>query len=156
MRRGMSKIIASPIDGLAHPEVTCRLPSDSCGREDGMRLTVTVMLSVNLLLVGCANKHLIQERTDGFIGQPLSAVTSKLGAPTGEHEIEGAKVFVWSSGGEAAPGKCTIRAVVRGDIIGSFDWEGTEGQCASYALMLEGPDCRRGKMDARLWVPSCP
>jgi hypothetical protein len=66
------------------------MPTSSCGRDDGMRLIVTVTLSVDLLLVGCANKHLIQERTDGFIGQPLSAVTSKLGAPTEEHEIEGA------------------------------------------------------------------
>jgi TPR repeat protein len=29
-------------------------------------------------------------------------------------------------------------------------------QCAHYALMLKGSDCRRGMMDARLWVPACP
>jgi hypothetical protein len=40
---------------------------------------------------------------------------------------------------------------MNGDVIGSFDWEGTESQCANYALMLKGFDCRRGMMDARIW-----
>jgi hypothetical protein len=46
--------------------------------------------------------------------------------------------------------------MMRGDVIGTFDWTGTEGQCASYALMLQGSDCRKGVTDARTWLRSCP
>jgi hypothetical protein len=96
-----------------------------------------------------------RQKTDELVGHPLSAVTAKLGAPTEESEVGGAKIYIWS-GADSAQGRCTIRATMMGDVIGSFGWEGTEGQCANYALMLKGPDCRRGMMDARLWVPSCP
>jgi hypothetical protein len=44
---------------------------------------------------------------------------------------------------------------MRGELIGSFDWEGTESQCAYYALMLKGSDCRKGLADVRLWLPTC-
>jgi hypothetical protein len=40
-----------------------------------------------LTLSGCIHKSLIQETTDEFIGQPLSAVTAKLGAPTEEPKL---------------------------------------------------------------------
>jgi hypothetical protein len=110
-----------------------------------------------LALSGCVHKSLIQEKTDEFIGQPLSAVTAKLGAPTEEGDVGSAKMYIWSGAGgpESNQGKCTIRATMNGDVIGSFDWEGTESQCANYALMLKGFDCRRGMMDARIWVPPC-
>jgi hypothetical protein len=119
---------------------------------------VAMLLMAALTLSCCAHKSLIQEKTDEFIGQPLSAVTSKLGVPTEEGEVGTAKMYVWSgiTGSQGTQEKCTIRATMNGDVIGSFDWEGTESQCANYALMLKGSDCRRGVMDARLWVPSCP
>jgi hypothetical protein len=98
-----------------------------------------------LTLFGCVHKSLIQETTDEFIGQHLSAVTAKLGGPTEETEVGGAKVYIWS--GATGPG--TIRATMNGDVIGWFDREGTESQCANYALMLKGSDCRSGVMDAR-------
>jgi hypothetical protein len=45
-------------------------------------------------LSGCVHKSLIQETTDEFIGQRLSAVTAKLGAPTEEAEVGGAKMYI--------------------------------------------------------------
>jgi hypothetical protein len=111
-----------------------------------------------LLLLGCAHRSLLQEQADKFVGQPVSAVTAKIGIPTEEHEVGGARLYVWSSAadrGESSQGVCTLRATVRGDLIGSFDWEGTEGQCADYALMLKGSDCRSGTSDVRRWLPSC-
>jgi hypothetical protein len=45
---------------------------------------------------------------------------------------------------------------MNGDVIRSIDREGTESQCANYALMLKRSDCRSGVMDARIWVPQCP
>jgi hypothetical protein len=118
---------------------------------------VAWLLMAALTLSGCVHKSLIQEKTDEFIGQPLSAVTAKLGAPTEESDVGSAKMYIWSgaAGPDSNQGKCTIRATMNGDVIGSFDWEGTESQCANYALMLKGFDCRRGMMDARIWVPPC-
>jgi hypothetical protein len=51
-------------------------------------------------------------------------------------------MYIWSgaAGPQSTQGTCTIRATMNGDVIGSFDWEGTESQCANYALMLSGPD----------------
>jgi hypothetical protein len=111
-----------------------------------------------LTLSGCVHKSLIQETTDEFIGQPLSAVTAKLGAPTEEAEVGGAKVYIWTGGAgpESTQGSCTIRVTMNGDVITSFGREGTESQCANYALMLKRFDCRNGAMDARIWVPRCP
>jgi hypothetical protein len=54
-----------------------------------------------LTLSGCVHKSLIQEKTDEFIGQPLSAVTAKLGAPTEESDVGSAKIYIWS--GAAGP-----------------------------------------------------
>jgi hypothetical protein len=105
-----------------------------------------------LLLVGCAHKSLLQEETDEFVGKPVSAVSAKIGTPAEEHEIGGGMMYVWSSD---AQGKCTIRAIAREGVIGSLDWEGTEGQCANYALMLKGSGCRKGMADVRMWLPSC-
>jgi hypothetical protein len=48
-----------------------------------------------------------------------------------------------------------IRAIMRGDLIGSFDWEGTESQCAYYALKLKGSGCRKELTDVRLWLSTC-
>jgi hypothetical protein len=115
------------------------------------------LLMAALTLTGCARKSVIQEETDELVGKPLSAVTTKLGTPTEEHEMDGSRVYIWSSGAEGggSQGNCTIRVVTRGDLIGSFDWEGTEGQCANYALMLKGSDCREGITDVRVWLPVC-
>jgi hypothetical protein len=116
------------------------------------------VLVVVLVLAGCAGRSLIQEKTDEFVGQPLSAVTAKLGEPTEVRTTADTQVYVWSSGtdGDDAQGKCTIRAIMRGDVVGSFEWEGSESQCAHYALILKGSDCRKGLTDARFWLAPCP
>ena len=70
-----------------------------------------------LLLLGCAHRSLLQEEADKFVGQPVSAVTAKIGFPTEEHEVGGARLYVWSSAtdrGESTQGVCTLRATVRG------------------------------------------
>jgi hypothetical protein len=120
-----------------------------------MRWVASLLLAA-LMVAGCAHKSLIQEKTEGFVGQPLRAVTAKLGAPTKEDEIDGTKLYIWSAGPETSQGECTIRVTMRGEVIGFFDWTGTESQCASYALMLQGTDCRKGVTDARIWLPPCP
>jgi hypothetical protein len=70
------------------------------------------LVAAALTLSGCVHKSLIQEKTDEFIGQPLSAVTAKLGAPTEEADVGSAKMYIWSgaAGPESNQGKCIIRA----------------------------------------------
>jgi hypothetical protein len=79
--------------------------------------------------------------------------------PTEERTITDTKVYTWSTGGavEGTPSKCTVRAIMRGEVIGSFDWEGNEGECSHYALMLRAQpaDCRKGILDARIWLLPC-
>jgi DNA-binding CsgD family transcriptional regulator len=69
---------------------------------------------------------------------------AKLGIPTEERTAADMKVYVWSTGDEGAQSKCIIRAIMRGDVIGSFEWEGDESNCSHYALMLRArpTECR--------------
>jgi hypothetical protein len=98
------------------------------------------VLAMVLMLAGCAGRSLIQEKTDQLVGQPVGDVIAKLGAPTEEHTTGETQIYVWSSGtdGEGSQGRCTIRAIMRGDVIGSIEREGSESQCARFTLMLKG------------------
>jgi hypothetical protein len=109
------------------------------------------------VLAGCASQNLIKKGTDQLVGQPIDVAVAKLGMPTEERTIADTKVYVWTTDGEGTQSKCTIRAITRGDVIGSFDWEGDESQCSHYALMLRAQpsDCRKGILDARMWLLPC-
>jgi hypothetical protein len=109
------------------------------------------------VLAGCASQNPIQKRTDELVGQPIEAAIARLGMPTEATTIADTKVYIWSMGVEGPPSKCTVRAVMRGEVIGSFDWQGNEGQCSHYALMLQAPstDCRKGILDVRIWLLPC-
>jgi hypothetical protein len=70
-----------------------------------MRQVASLMMAA-LTPSGCPHKSLIREKTDEFIGQPVSAVMAKLGAPTEEGEVGAAKMYVWSgTAGPQAPRK---------------------------------------------------
>jgi hypothetical protein len=88
-------------------------------------------------LAGCAGQTIKQGMT-GLVGQPLSAAVAKLGAPTEERTVADLKVFIWSTNTviEGTQSNCTIRVIMKGDVIGSFDWEGNEGRCFRYAQQL--------------------
>jgi hypothetical protein len=105
----------------------------------------------------CASQNPIQKGMDELIGQPIEVAIARLGMPTEATTIAGTKVYIWSTGGEGPPSTCTIRAVMRGEVIGSFDRQGNEGQCSHYALMLraQSTDCRKGILDVRIWLLPC-
>jgi hypothetical protein len=69
-------------------------------------------------------------------GQPLSAVVAKIGPPVDERKIAGKTVYIWGSLESPTRGakdmQCQIRAVMNGDLIGSFDYEGDESLCKRY------------------------
>jgi hypothetical protein len=89
---------------------------------------------------------MIKSGTDQLIGQPLSAAIERLGVPTEERTIAGTKVYVWTTSSAVFRGnqsKCTIRAIMKGDVVGFFDWEDDAG-CSQYAQMLStDPKCPR-------------
>lgn len=89
------------------------------------------------VLAGCAGK-MINEKMAGMVGQPLDAAVAKLGMPTEERTIAGHKVYIWltRSVTEGTERKCQVRAVMTGDTISAFDFEGTEFACLQYANML--------------------
>jgi hypothetical protein len=109
------------------------------------------------VLAGCAGQNPIQNGTDELVGQPIEAAIARLGNPSEATTIGDTKIYIWSTGGEGAPSKCTVRAVMRGEVFGSFDWTGDEGRCSHYALMLRAQSTawRKGILDIRIWLPPC-
>lgn len=94
-------------------------------------------IAVAAALSGCAGK-MIREGSDKLVGLPLSAAVAKLGVPTDERTIAGQKVYIWYTGQvvEGTTSQCRIRAIMQGEVIGSFDYEGNNGACLRYATML--------------------
>jgi len=94
-------------------------------------------LAAAVVLSGCAGK-MIEDGTQKMVGQPVSVAIAKLGMPTGEQMIAGQKVYTWYTGRmvEGSTQQCRIRAIMQGDRIGSFDYEGNNGACMRYAMSL--------------------
>src|SRR5262245_267137 len=91
-----------------------------------------------LMLSGCAGE-MIKTGMQGVVGKPLNAAITKLGMPTDERESAGRKVYTWYSGRliEGTTSQCRIRAMVQSDVIESWDYEGNEGACMRYAMLLD-------------------
>lgn len=96
-------------------------------------------IAAAFLLASCAFK-MIEEGMGSMVGQPLSAAVAKIGLPTEERVIAGQKVYIWYTGRvvEGTTAQCRIRAIMQGDLIGSFDYEGNNGACMRYASLLKG------------------
>jgi hypothetical protein len=103
----------------------------------GLPMRLTLLILVAAAFAGCAGQ-MIKEGMQGLVGQPLSAAVSKLGVPTEERTIANMKLYIWSTDTvvKGTSSKCTIRAIMKGEVIGSFDFEGDEDQCSRYARML--------------------
>jgi hypothetical protein len=80
-----------------------------------------------------------QPLTSSLQGQPLSSVISKLGLPDNESTAAGSTVYVWSSSTliEGSERKCQVRAIMSGNVVGSFNYEGTKFLCARYIEILK-------------------
>lgn len=96
-----------------------------------------VLVVLVAALAGCAG-DVIQKGMSEMLGQPLSAVVSKIGMPNDERVIANQKVYTWysSSFDEGTQYQCKIRVIMAGDLIGSFDFEGNNGTCMRYAARL--------------------
>jgi len=82
-----------------------------------------------LALAGCSIGGLNAGRNN-FKGQPLSAVTAKLGPPEYQETIEGQKAYTWSEGQSLFP--CHIRVIMAGDVVDSYETAGDPSICSQY------------------------
>jgi hypothetical protein len=72
-----------------------------------------------------------------YKGQPLSAVTTKLGWPPNQTQtIAGQKVYTWLEGNALAG--CQVQVVMAGDVIESYTGSGDVNICAQYDALAGG------------------
>jgi hypothetical protein len=103
-----------------------------------MRLLLFAAIAAGLALSACAGR-MIDDKMKGYLGQPASALITKLGYPTRQDEIAGKKIYVWAVTGmyRGTSHDCTIRAILNpDDTISSYDFGGNEAACESYAMLL--------------------
>jgi len=72
-----------------------------------------------------------------MVGQPVEVAIAKLGYPTDE-QVPGWKVYIWRTGQliEGTSVGCKIRAIIEGSVIATWDFEGSQQGCSSYAWKL--------------------
>jgi hypothetical protein len=92
-----------------------------------------LVILATLVLAGCGGLPIavptVKERNN-FKGQPLSAVTARLGYPTDQSTVDGQKVYYWRTG--TAMQECRIKVVMAGDIIDSYETFGDAPICGPY------------------------
>jgi hypothetical protein len=93
--------------------------------------------AAGISVASCAGT--IKERMAKFEGLPLSSAIAKIGPPLDERWVAGKKAYIWGSIMDT-PAKrekqCQIRAIMNGDVIESFDYQGDEELCQRYAARL--------------------
>ena len=88
-----------------------------------------------LALAGCAASTL-NLGVVNYKGQPLSAVTVKLGQPNEVLTIAGQKAYVWRVGN--ALYSCQIRVVMAGDVVDTYEGFGDVNICFQYGALSGG------------------
>jgi hypothetical protein len=93
-----------------------------------------LVILTTLVLAGCSALPnvavpTIKER-NSFKGQPLSAVTARLGFPNDQQTIDGQKVYYWRIG--TAIQECRIKVVMAGEVVDSYETFGDAPICGPY------------------------
>ncbi len=88
-----------------------------------------------LALAGCSVGTL-NLGSNNYKGQPLSAVTARLGSPEEQETIAGQKTYTWVRGN--ALYQCRIRVVMAGDVVNSYEGSGDVGVCSQYGAVSGG------------------
>jgi hypothetical protein len=88
-----------------------------------------------LVLAGCSVGAL-NLGTTNYKGQPLSAVTARLGPPNEAQNIAGQKVYIWIVGN--ALYECRIRVVMAGEVVDTYEGFGDVNVCSQYGALSGG------------------
>jgi hypothetical protein len=97
-----------------------------------------VVAAMCIFVAACAGT--VKEGMSRLQGQPLSVVIAKIGEPNDERTVAGKTVYIWGAPGpsekEAKQTGCQIQAIMNGDLIDTFDYQGDEKLCQRYAARL--------------------
>ncbi len=75
--------------------------------------------------------------TTNYKGQPLSAVTAKLGSPEEQGTTgTGQKTYTWIRGTPLF--ECRIRVIMAGDVVDTYEGSGDVGICSQYGAVSGG------------------
>lgn len=96
---------------------------------------VTISALTAVALAGCSVGAL-NLGTTNYKGQPLSAVTARLGTPNESQTINGQKVYRWIVGN--ALYECRIRVVMAGDVVDTYEGSGDVNICSQYGALSGG------------------
>ncbi len=97
-------------------------------------------------LAGCGRTPfpVLEAQLTAMKGQPVAALTRKLGDPDARSQDAGGTVYVWTSdaasltGGAALGFHCTVRAFAdKDEKIARYDYEGNVAGCAKTAHLLD-------------------
>ena len=114
-----------------------------------MRRQAVVVAAMALAAAGCARTPfpVIETQMASLKDQPVKTLLAKFGEPSSNEQINGEKVYVWSTANDnsiagAAANTisfaCTIRVFVdRDENISHYDFKGNVGGCALYAHQLD-------------------
>jgi hypothetical protein len=89
----------------------------------------------SVALAGCSVGALNVSQTN-YKGQPLSAVTAKLGPPNETQTIAGQKTYTWIVGNPLY--ECRIKVAMAGDVVGTYEGTGDVNICAQYGALSGG------------------
>lgn len=108
-------------------------------------LTIAIMIT---FLVGCATQRL-NTGLEKVVGMPIDVLVADWGYPSGQREIMGHTLYIWSNDGGAmavpmygggvmaARLTCTVQVAVNDEkIITSYQWNGNNGGCAPFARRI--------------------
>jgi hypothetical protein len=99
-------------------------------------LVILATSALSLALAGCALGD-VKIGATNYKGQPLSAVTTRLGWPPNQTQtIAGQKVYTWNEGNTLAG--CQVQVVMAGDVIDSYTGSGDANICAQYGALSGG------------------
>ena len=94
-----------------------------------------LVIPAALALAGCSVGNLSLGSTN-YKGQPLSAVTAKLGPPNESQTIGGQKTYTWIVG--TAVYGCRIKVVMAGDVVDTYEGSGDVNICSQYGALSGG------------------
>jgi hypothetical protein len=89
----------------------------------------------SVALTGCSLGALNVSQAS-YKGQPLSAVTARLGPPNETQSIAGQKTYIWIVGN--ALYECRIKVVMAGDVVGTYEGIGDVNTCSQYGALSGG------------------
>ena len=94
-------------------------------------LAILASLALTACSVGALNLG-----TTNYKGQPLSAVTAKLGSPNETQTIAGQKIYIWRVGN--ALYECQIRVAMAGEVVDTYEGTGDVNVCSRYGALSGG------------------